>query len=228
VKDLLIIGGVGAASTIAAAVVDAEKRGASEYRFAGYINDKDGLNEIGGYPVRGGLQDSSRLARDGYYLINTVYKIDGQVFRVNLFDLLQIPAESLARFVHPMAFVAPDVTLGPGCVIMPNASVSSGAVLGLNCRVMAGAMVGHDTVLADHSFLAAQATIGSHVATGKAAYFGLNCTVGGHLRVGQFAVVGMGAVVTGPVGEYEIWAGNPARYRRHVKDSQIALGKQAQ
>jgi len=217
-KKLAIMGGVGAASTIAYAVIDAERYDSSEYRFCGFINDKDGKDSIQGYEVLGGLKDVPRLLDEEYYIINTIYKIDGQQFRVHLFNELHIPEHMLATFVHPKAFVAPNVQLSPGCVIMPNATVSSGVRFGGNCRVMSGAMVGHDNTIGDHSFFAANATIGSHLDIGEAAYIGLNATLGGALNVGRYAVVGMGSVVTKHVEEYAIVAGNPARHMRYVND----------
>ena len=36
-----------------------------------------------------------------------------------MIEELPIPEKQLATFVHPTAYVAPNVKLGPGCVIMP-------------------------------------------------------------------------------------------------------------
>lgn len=217
-KKLAIIGGVGAASTIAYAVIDAEKSNSSDYKFCGFINDKDEKKNIQGYHVLGGLKDIPKLLDQDYYIINTVYKIDGQVFRVNLFNDLKIPEEKLATFVHPKAYVAPNVSLNYGCVIMPNASVSSGVNFGINCRIMSGAMIGHDNAISDHSFFAANSTIGSHLEIGEASYIGLNSTLGGKLNIGKYSVIGMGSVVTKDVEPYSIVAGNPAKHMRYVND----------
>lgn len=217
-KKLAIIGGVGAASTIAYAVIDAEKKNLSEYKFCGFINDKDDKDIIQGYNVLGGLKDIPKLLAQDYHIINTVYKIDGQIFRVNLFNDLKIPKDRLATFIHPKAFVAANVKLSPGCVIMPNASVSSGVKFGINCRVMSGAMVGHDNNIMGHCFFAANSTVGSHLEIGKASYIGLNSTLGGKLNIGKYSVVGMGAVVTKNVEPYSIMAGNPAKHMRYVND----------
>jgi len=217
-KKLAIFGGIGAASTIAGAVCDAVARGYREYEFVGYINDKDNLERIEGYPIVGGLKDVPQLLEKGYHFINTIYKVDGQVERVRLFENLHIPHERLATFIHPLSFVSPTVDLSPGCVVMPFAMISTGVHLGICCRVMSGAMIGHDCSVDNHSFFAARSCLGSHIDVGSAAYFGLNCTIGGKLKIGEYSVIGMGAVVTRDVGPFEIWTGNPAKMLRKTKD----------
>ena len=218
-KKLLILGGLGAASSLAMMIVDANRRGQKEWEFCGYINDKDGVNSIQGYPVMGGKKDIPRFLEEGYYFLNTIYKIDGMVERVNMIENLNIPDERLAIFVHPTAYVAENAILSPGCVIMPQASVSSNARLGKFCRLSIGAVLGHDTVIGDHTFLAAGSVVGSHNNVGNAVYFGLNSTSIGKLNIGSFSVIGMGSVLTKDIGEHEIWVGNPASFKRKTRDA---------
>jgi len=215
-KKVLVFGGVGIGTTIAMAVIDAYRNGAQGHEFVGFVNDKE--ESIDGFPVFGGRTDIPKLITQGYSIINTVYKLDGQVERVRLFESLKIPDEALAIFVHPRSYVAPNVTLGPGCVVLPNSNVSSYVSLGRCVRVMTGAMVGHDCVVGDHAFFAANSCVGSRIQFGVAAYCGLNCTVGGNLSLGDYCVAGMGSVVTKDVKDYEVVGGNPARPLRFVKD----------
>jgi acetyltransferase-like isoleucine patch superfamily enzyme len=46
---------------------------------------------------------------------------------------------------------------------------------------------------------------------------GLNATVGDGLHLGQFSTLAMGAVLTRNLPEYQIWAGNPARFLRRTQ-----------
>lgn len=217
-NKVLIFGGIGAASTIAMAIVDANKNGYNDIVFEGYINDKDGLIDIDGFPIVGGYKDVASFVRQGYLFINTVYKIDGQVSRIQLFESLNIPNNQLAKFIHPSAYIAPNVEIGPGCVVLPNANVSSNVKMGKCIRIMTGAMIGHDCNINDHAFFAANACVGSHINFGIATYVGLNSTIGGKLKIGDFSVVGMGTVVTKDVEPFSIFVGNPGKHLRFAND----------
>jgi len=74
----------------------------------------------------------------------------------------------------------------------------------------------------DHEFTSVADTyIGNDV------WIGSNCLVKAGVRIRDGAVIGMGSVVTKDVGEYEIWAGNPARMirRRFDEDTASALAR---
>ena len=49
---------------------------------------------------------------------------------------------------------------------------------------------------------------------GNDVWIGNHVMIKAGVRIGNGAVIGMGAVVTKDVGEYEIWAGNPAKFIR--------------
>ncbi|MBF9253843.1 hypothetical protein I2I11_11115 [Pontibacter sp. 172403-2] len=213
-KKVLIFGGLGNASVIANAMIDANMRGYTAYEFDGYINDRDDCDEIEGYKVRGGLKDVKKFIKEGYYFINTIYKIDGQKERIELFDSLLIPEERLATFVHPTAYVAPNVELAPGCVIMPNVSVSPGTKFGKCCRVMVGATIGHNNIIGSHTFIAAGSCVGAYLKIGEGVHISLNATIREFLTIGNYSTLAMGSVLLKDVGEFEVWAGNPAKFLR--------------
>lgn len=216
-KKVLIMGGLGNGSVIAHAMVDAVRRGYAEFECVGFVNDRDGIDNIEGFPVLGGLKDIPRLLDEGYYFINTIFKIGGQKERIALFESLNIPDERLATFVHPMAYVAPNVHLSPGCVIMPNVSVSSGTRFGKCCRVMVGATIGHNSEIGDYCFFAANCCTGAYLRIGRAVTVSLNACIREYVTIADYATVAMGAVLLDNVGEGEIWAGNPAKLLKKVE-----------
>jgi acetyltransferase EpsM len=215
-KKIIILGGIGNGSVIANAIVDANRRGDREWEFAGYLNDRvDAGGHIESFPVLGKLSDWARLAGEGCFFINTILRIDGQQQRIDLFESLNIPDDRLAAFIHPMAYVAPNVHLGPGTVVMPNVSISSATSLAKGCLVMVGATIGHDNKIGKYCHFAAQSCTGAYMTIGEGVHIGLNATTRENLSIGRNATLGMGSVLTKNMGDNEIWVGNPARFLRN-------------
>ncbi len=217
VKKVIILGGIGNGSVIANAIVDANKRGDSEWSFAGFLNDRiDTQSNIEGYPVLGNLEDSTEFEKKGYYFINTILRIDGQKERIQLFEKLNLTPDKLATFIHPLSYIAPNVELGHGTVVMPNVSISSGTSFGIGCLIMVGATIGHNNIIGNYCHFAAQSCLGANMVIADGVHIGLNATTKEGLKIGINSTLGMGAVLTKNIGEYEIWAGNPAKYLRNA------------
>ncbi len=217
-RKVAILGGVGNATVVAAAIEHARRMGATDLEVAGFLNDREPIGKtLDLFPVIGRVEDARRLLDEGYWFINTILRIDGNRERIAMFEALDLPDDRLATFVHPMAYVAPSVQLGPGCIIMPNVSMSPATRLGRGCLMMAGAMMGHDNVVGDFCHIAAQAAVGSYLRIGKGVHIGLNATIHEGFTIGDYATLGMGSVLKHDIDEGEIWAGNPARFLRMAK-----------
>ena len=217
-RKVAILGGQGNAAVVAAAIEHARRMGATDLEVAGFLNDRTPVGEkIDLFPVIGKVADAQRFLDEGYWFINTILRIDGNRERIAMFESLNIPGERLVTFVHPMAYVAPSVELGPGCIVMPQVAMSPGTKLGKGTIVMVGATIGHDNVFGEYCHIAAQACIGSYLKIGKGVHIGLNATVRENLMIGDYATLGMGAVLTKNIGEGEIWAGNPAKFLRKAE-----------
>jgi acetyltransferase EpsM len=217
-KRVIILGGKGNGSVIAAAIRHANSNGYSEWTFYGYLNDRENKGAmIDGMPVVGKLDDIKKYMEEEFYFINTIFRIDGNAERINLFESLNIPDEKLALFIHPQAYVAESVILGPGSVVMPNVSLSPGSVFGKNNIIMANALVGHDNSIGSYCHFAAQSCTGANLKIGNGVHIGLNATIRENLQIGDNSTVGMGSVLTKDVKENEIWAGNPAKFLRFAR-----------
>ena len=159
-RKVAILGGKGNAALVAAAMEHARRMGATEWEVAGFLNDREPVGSIiDMFPVIGKTTDAKRLLDDGYWFVNAILRIDGNHERIAMFENLGIPDDRLATFVHPMAYVAPSVQLGAGCIIMPNVSMSPGTKLGKGCLMMVGSMMGHDNIVGDFCHIAAQAAV---------------------------------------------------------------------
>lgn len=215
-KKVLILGGEGNGGVIANAMKDAENRGNKEWEIVGYLNDGYPVGTIiDSFPVVGSIKgDLSKYVAEGYYFIIAIMKLDGVEERIKLIRDLAIPEEQLATFVHPTAYVAPNVVLEPGCVVMPLVCISSNTVLKKGCIVMVAATIGHDNVIGEYTHVAAQACVGAFLKIGVGVHIGLNSTIRENIIIGDYSTLGMGAVLTKNIGPKEIWAGLPAKFLR--------------
>ena len=216
-RKVAILGGIGNATVVAAAIEHARRLGATDLEVAGFLNDREPIGKtLDMFPVIGKTSDAKRFLDEGYWFINTILRIDGNRERIAMFEGLGIPDDRLASFVHPMAYVAPTVQLGPGTIIMPQVAMSPGTKLGKGTIMMVGATMGHDNEVGEFCHIAAQACVGSYLKIGKGVHIGFNATIHEGFTIGDFATLGMGAVLKHDIGEGEIWAGNPARFLRNA------------
>lgn len=214
-KKIIILGGLGNGSVIANAIIDANNRGDKKWVFSGYLNDREDIgSKIEGFPVLGKTSEVKKFIEEGYYFINTIYRIDGQQERIEMFESLNIPDENLAIFVHPSAYVAPNVKLGPGTVIMPLVAISSGTIFGKCCIVMVSATIGHNNIIGNHCHFAAQSCVGAYLNIQDGVHIGLNASIKENLTIGKNATLGMGSVLTKDISKNEIWVGSPAKFFR--------------
>lgn len=219
-KKVIILGGQGNGGVIANAIFDANQRGYNEYKCVGFLNDRLEVGTIiDSFPVLGSVSsDINKFINEGYYFINTIYRIDGAKERIDYFESLKIPDNQLATFVHPTAYVAPNVVLSPGCVIMPLVAISSGTTFGKCSIVMVAATVGHDNCIGNYCHIAAQACVGAYLNIGEGVHIGLNSTIRENIIIGNYSTLGMGSVLTKNIGNNEVWIGSPAKFLRNTID----------
>ena len=220
-KRVIVLGGQGDPLTIAKAIIDANHRGEKEWEIVGFLNDKiEPDMNLGGFKVLGGLHRVPEFLENGYYFLNGIYRIDGNSKRIKRFEGFEIPDSRLVNFVHPTAYVAPDVSFGPGCIIMPNVCISHEVVFGKCCIVLQGATVGHDNKIADYVHISAQACLGAELNIHKGVHIGMNSTIRENIEIGAYSTLGMGSVLLSNIDPNEIWAGSPAKFIRRPFDDQ--------
>lgn len=133
--------------------------------------------------------------------------------RAEIFELIKQAGGNIVTLIHPESTVSKYSEIGKGCCIHAGATVCAGTKIGDNCVVSFGAVVVHGAKMADHSFIAAAGILGANIVLEEYAFIGLNATTISNKveRIGAEACVGAGAVVTKPVIDAGIVAGNPAQ-----------------
>lgn len=207
-QKVIIIGGRGSGTVIAEAIKDANQRGNNTIEVVGFLNEiGDKGTIIDNTPVLGKHSKETILDyyNEGYKFIYSLHRIGGEEKMISLFEELGLKPEMLVKFVHPTAYVAPNVVVENGSVIMPYAMISSCAHISFNTLIMSGATIGHNTITGPFSHIASQAVVGAYIKMGKGSNVGLNATVLEYLSIGDYSVLGMGSVLTKNMQDREIW-----------------------
>ncbi len=63
--------------------------------------------------------------------------------------------------IHPAAYVAMEVTIGSGSVVLAGAVINTGAHIGENCIINSNALVDHDSSIGSHTHIGQSSSVGS-------------------------------------------------------------------
>lgn len=201
--------------------------GAGKYGevYLAYLQDA-GINVIGfidddpkycgakvhGIPVIGGFPLLPMLGEK--YGVDTVYcPLGDNKLRVKILMEAGKLGYNTPNFIHPSAFVSPEVTIGnkgvyilPRTVIMPWAKIHNYVMMSVN------SIVSHHSELEEGTFLSFGVNFGASIHAGKYTYCGISSTImtGVH-ELGENCMIGAGAVVIKDVPDNAVMAGVPAK-----------------
>jgi len=156
---------------------------------SGFVDDALAGRQVRGLPVFA----PDDLRAGGQYVVG----IADPRARERLVALLDSRGLQAMTVIHPRAVIAPEVTLGSGCIILAGAHVSSSIRLGAHVQVHYNATLGHDSVLDDFVTVYPGANVSGSVHLGRGGTVGSNACVLQGRTVGSFAFIGAGAVVVG-------------------------------
>jgi len=91
--------------------------------------------------------------------------------------------------IHPRAYVARDVVIGEGTVVMAGAVIQPGARIGRHCIVNTCASVDHDCLVKDYAHIAPGAHLCGNVHVGEGALIGVGVGVAPGARIPAWSLV---------------------------------------
>lgn len=167
-----------------------------------------GRDRVGAWPIVGGTD--ALLERFSEYA-GVIVAIGHNRVRLTKTRELAAAGANLVTLVHPRAYIARDVPVGDGTVVLAGAVIQPGSTLGAGVIVNTGATVDHDCSLADGVHVCPGAHLAGGVSVGECAWLGIGCVVKQYTPIGAHVVVGGAAAVMAPVPEGVTVVGVPAR-----------------
>ena len=182
----------------------------------GYLDDDPSLagRHLLGLPVLGNRALLSSTLHDA-----VIVAVGDNLVRRDLFVTLKNMGEQFAIARHPKAVLAPDVRVGPGCVICAGTIVNPGSIIGANVILNTGCTVDHHNRIGDHVHIAPGVHLGGDVVVGEGTLVGIGATVMPQRRVGRWSVVSAGALVHSDLSDQVVAAGAPARVIRSLVET---------
>lgn len=209
-QKIAIIGGRGNGRVIAQIIADTRAAG-MQNQVVGYLNDHEPEGSlIGEYPVLGKPCQWRQLPPDTL-LVAALLTVGKMQERTGMIEHFGIPAERLARVIHPTAVIADDVRIGPGSVIASHVTCQPGSTVGMNSIIRAGANIGHDVKVDDFVDIGPNCTLCGYAVIEKGAHIAANAVVRDGISVGQYGVLSAGSVALKTIPSGTTWMGNPAR-----------------
>jgi sugar O-acyltransferase (sialic acid O-acetyltransferase NeuD family) len=152
---------------------------------------RDRLNELPGSPVIVAVGDNRA--------------------RGELINWLQGKGRRLESVVHPRAFVAESVGLGPGVFVSAGAVIIAEARIGAGAIINTGATVDHDCVIGEAAHIAPGVHLCGNVHIGARTLIGVGAAVRPGVAICDDVIVGAGSVVVRDIKSAGTFAGSPAR-----------------
>ena len=135
----------------------------------------------------------------------------GAVERRDIIAQIEHAGGTFETLVHPSVALAPSVTLGEGCIVMPGAVLTVDIAVGAHTIVNVGCTISHDARLGRLVTLSPGVHVAGRVTLEDEVFAGIGAAFADRVRVGRGAVIGAGAVVIGDIPAGVVAVGVPAR-----------------
>lgn len=120
---------------------------------------------------------------------------------------------SVALIDHS-AVIASTSSIGRGSFVNTCATIGGLATIGQHAVINRNASIGHHVLIDDFVSIGPSATVAGGVSIGEGAMLGAGCTILPGVSIGENSIVAAGAVVTAPVDDNTMVAGNPAKTKK--------------
>lgn len=169
------------------------------------------------------LDDDVNLRKEGSVLGGKEYALDfrenseviigigNAEIRKKLLEYYERNQMNIASLVHTFSWVASDVILGIGSVVMAGAVVQPGCKIGKGVIINTSSSIDHDCRIGDYCHVSVGSHLAGNVCVGDNTWIGAGAVVNNNVTICADVTIGSGAVVVKDITEPGTYVGVPAR-----------------
>ena len=177
-------------------------------RVKGFLDDDPGASrpdrcEV---PILGSIADYRIEPQDRF-----VMTIGDCVKRAELTRKMEARGARFMTITHPTAYVAPNATVGNGCIVGPFCAIGSEAQVGDHVLLTWYSSLAHDSNCGSFAVLSPYSTANGGAILEEGVFLGTHAVIHPKIRVGAGSKVASGSVVYRDVPPNSMALGNPAK-----------------
>ncbi|MFK8046286.1 MAG: acetyltransferase [Crocinitomicaceae bacterium] len=187
----------------------------NEYIIAGVIDNQLKVGEhVFGYPVLGGDDDLPELRKKYDQALVTVGQIRSAKIRIIIFDLLKNLNFTLPSIVASTAYVAKNVEIGEGTIVMHQVLINSDTVIGVNCIINSKALIEHDCKVGDNTHISTASTINGTVSIGSECFIGSRSNFVNNIEITDNVFIGINSTISKSITKSGMYLRNPVTSKK--------------
>lgn len=123
-----------------------------------------------------------------------------------------------------------NAVIGQNCNINAHVFIENNVDIGDNVTIKSGVQLWDGITIEDNVFIGPNVTFTNDFLPRSKQYpseflkttikegasIGANSTIIGGITIGRYAMIGAGSVVTKTIGDFELWYGNPAKFKHYI------------
>lgn len=210
ISDAVIFGAGGHAKVIADIFSSSKKT-----KVIYFVDDQKQGQKLGEIPII-----SERDFFDKKVCLNGVLGIGDNSIREKVALKIKniIPEFNFMTAIHHTSYIASDVEVSEGSVVMANSTINPSTKIGAHCIINTNASVDHDCIIHDFASIAPNCCLGGNCTVGRSSAVSISATLIHKINIGEHTIIGSGSLVTKNINSFVVAYGVPAKIiRQRIK-----------
>jgi UDP-N-acetylbacillosamine N-acetyltransferase len=152
------------------------------------------------------------------FSIPIAFGIGDNKVRKKLFKKVEEKGFSIVSLVHPSAYIAQDVIIKKGAVIMANVVINRKSIIGKGVILNSSSVIEHENYIDDFVHISPNVSLAGDVTIKSTTHIGIGSSVIQSITIGQNSIIGAGSVVVKDIPNGVIAYGNPCKIIRKLDE----------